>query len=203
MQKRILSTTVVLLSVILVTLGYTNSEFSQFTPDQLVVKACGGTVIGVNAPPELVPELRAAAANALAELVTDARGQAAPFGIDDGSIWEAIAGQGPNPECRAVGEILLPQIYLDPLREDNPFSDDELGFGMLIASVASPPEDTSIELTRARVEALVVICRRALFSGKATLIVSRLESVVNGEIETIPCRGQEVSLDGRINPYEM
>lgn len=195
MMKRFVPLGVLMLGILIVFTGYTNQDSAQLTPTQLLAKACGGTVLGLNTPPEFIPELRAAAANALAELVTDGRGQNAPFEIDLVSTWESLAGQGPNPECRAAGEILLPQIYLDPSREDNPFG-GEFGLTDLISAVNSPPQSVAIELTRARVESLVILCRSTLFAGNSNLVVERLESVANGGTESIFCRGQEWILDG-------
>jgi ABC-type transport system substrate-binding protein len=196
MLKRFTLPTFVLFAVLLVTFGYTNPDVTQLTPSQLLTKACGGTVLGLNSPPEFIPELRVAAANALAELVKDARSQNAPIEIDLASTWESVAGQGPNAECRAIGQILLSQIYLDPTRLDNPYGDEESGLADLISSVNSPPQDFSIELTKARIEALVIVCRRSLFGGTPSEVVSRLESIANGATQLILCGSRQLNLDG-------
>lgn len=195
MMKRFVPLCVLMLGILIVSTGYTNPSGAQLTPAKLLVKACGGNVLRSSFPPEFIPELRAAAANALAEVITDARGQNEPFGIDTASTWEAAAA-GPNPECRALAEILLPSIYLDSMRADNPFGDSDTGLDQLIQAATSPSSSASIELTRARLDSLVIICRNALFVGTSTDIVTRLENISDGATEAINCNGSDVYLDG-------
>lgn len=194
MSKRISLLVALILISFIVTSGHTNTVTAKLEPDRLLSMACGGSILGASSPPEFVPELRAAAGNALAEQVTEARSENAILEIDSAVKWERAA-LGPNAECRAIGEILLPHIYLDPVREDNPFA-GESGFASLASSVQSPNPTQSIELIRARMNTLVTICRSALFGGLATDVISRLESITNGGAASIECGNQELVFDG-------
>jgi ABC-type transport system substrate-binding protein len=195
MIKRIVIVSALILSVSIL-LGITKAGPSELSAEELFTRACGGSFLDINSPPELIPELRAAAANALAEQVFQTRSENFLLPIDVAANFEA-ATRGPNPECRALGPILLPQIYVDFVaRPDNPLVNPQFGIPGFIGSVLFPPVSASDELTTARARAFALLCRGPLYGGTPSAVIARLESIANGNREFISCAGSSLFFDG-------
>ena len=186
----------VLIFTLVISQGLPQAGTLKVSDEQLLISVCGGQILGVNSPPELIPELRAAAANALAERVMQARAENVALQIDNAPIFEAAA-LGPNPECRALGPILLPQIYVDFVaRPDNPLVDASFGIPGFVKSVLFPPDNSTAELLTARTIAFANLCRGSLYGGSPSSVIARLESIASGHRESFSCNGQNLFLDG-------
>jgi len=171
---------------------------AQPTDQELLDLACGQSFLGKTDALMFESEFQEGAANALAERVMEGRRANNPLAIDTASTWEGAASGG-TAACRALGSMLLVQIYGDAGRADNPYAIDTDGDGQndaVDAAALAAAITGTFELARARAEALTIVCKAALFSGSPAEIIGRLENIAGGGSETIACGESEVTFDG-------
>lgn len=176
--------------ILMLGLGVTNTidaESNLSNQSGMLQMACGNQlaseVLGTasSGGAQLVPEIRAAAANVLSSnwiprVTSISAGSDAISRLD----LELIAADGPNAECRSAAVTPLTSIYV--------FAGDP--------SVMNIGIGRSLEMGIAASTAAVRLCSESLLLGTPTEQIERVASIVSGNTVDVACAGTSIQFDG-------